>query len=96
MVLEDRRCKAQERNIGKKAHTVGALKHREFRALVGSQPACAAWQNCTTLRGFCITDRHQSLWCQPMLMVFPWLPAAEGANARRLVLPVTRKQLRRP
>ena len=31
------------------------------------------------------------LCCQSVLNVLPWLPTAEGANDRRLVLPVTRK-----
>ena len=38
---------------------------------------------------------HTLLWCQPVLMVLPWLPT-EGANDRRLELPVTRKLSARP
>ena len=133
LVLEDRRCEAQERNTGKKVHSVGALGQRESHA-----PSSWSWPCSFSVcsgpagrpapltacfpgtRGFsaCLCGlvevhhsprvlhhrpppvalalQHTRLWCQPVLMVLPSLPTAEGANDRRLVLPVTRKHSARP
>ena len=109
LVLDDL-CEAQW-NTGK-AHTVGALRHREFHTSSWSTARHPGTRGRLLVRHVKLHHsprvlRHRStpvqpalhrapLWCQPELMVLPWLPTAEGASVQRLMLPETRKLSARP